>query len=37
LLRGGGRVATGLGDGRSITFVGTHCLSNVKSDLAFLS
>jgi hypothetical protein len=33
---GGGRAAAGLGDGRSITFVGTQCLSKVKSDLAFL-
>ncbi len=35
--REGGRVAPGLGDGRSITFVETQCLSKVKSDLAFLS
>jgi hypothetical protein len=34
---GGGRAATGLGNGRSVTFVGTQCLSKVKSDLAFLS
>jgi hypothetical protein len=33
----GGRVAAGLGDGRSITFVGTRCLSKVKSDLALLT
>jgi hypothetical protein len=34
---GDGRVASGLGNGRSITFVGTQCLSKVKSDLASLS
>jgi hypothetical protein len=34
---GGGRAAVGLLDGRSITFVGTQCLSKVKFDLAFLS
>jgi hypothetical protein len=34
---GGGRAAVGLGNGRSITFVGTQCLSKVKSDLAYLS
>jgi hypothetical protein len=34
---GGGRVAAGLGDGSSITFVGTLCLSKVKSDLAFFT
>ncbi len=33
----GGRAAVGLGDGRSLTFVGTRCLSKVKSDLAFLT
>ncbi len=37
LLWGGGRAAAGLGDGRSIIFVGTLCLSKVKSDLAFLT
>ncbi len=37
LLWGGGRAAAGLADGRSITFVGTRCLSKVKSDLAFLT
>jgi hypothetical protein len=33
----GGRATTGLGNGRSITFEGTQCLSKVKSDFAFLS
>jgi hypothetical protein len=35
---GGGRAAAaGLGDGRSLTFVGIRFLSKVKSGLAFLS
>ncbi len=33
----GGRAVTGLGDGRSITFVETQYLSQVISDFAFLS
>jgi hypothetical protein len=37
LLGEGRRAAPGLGDGRSMTSVGTQCLSDVKSDLAFLS
>ncbi len=33
----GGRADTRLGEGRSITFVGTQCRSKVKSGLVFLS